>query len=74
MLYWHSPYINAVQFAELDFYDILGLSAMISRKVPHNRIRYKLAATGEGRRRLLRIPSIPLSCTDDGFIDTEMKW
>lgn len=67
MLYWHPPYINAVQLAELDFYDILGLSAMISRKVPNNRIRYKLAATGEGRRRLLRIPSVRLSCIDDGF-------
>jgi len=74
MLYSHPPYINAVQFAELDSYDILGVSAMISRKVPNTRIRYKLAATGEGPRRLLRIPSVRLSCIDDGFIDTEMKW
>jgi len=71
MLHWRPPHINGVQFAELDSYDIWGLSAMISRNVPNDRIRYILGATGEGRRRLRRVPSERLSCIDYVFIDSD---
>jgi len=69
MLHWRPPHINGVQFAELGSYDIRGLSAMISRNVPNDRIRYILGATGEGRRRLRRVPSERISCIDYVFID-----
>jgi len=42
VLHWGPPHINGVQFAELDSYDIRRLSAMISRNVPNDRIRYIL--------------------------------
>jgi len=71
MLHWPPPHINGVEFAELDSYDIRGLSAMISRNVPNDRIRYILGATGEGRRRLRRVASEPVSCIDYVFIDTD---
>ena len=48
MLHWRPPHINGVQFAKLDSYDIRGLSAMISRNAPNDRIPYILGATGEG--------------------------
>ena len=48
---------EGLEFAELDSYDIFGLSAMIYRCVPHHRVRYIIGATGEGRRRLLRAPN-----------------
>jgi len=48
MLHWRPPHVNGVQFATLDSYDIRGLSAIISRNGPNNRIRYILGATGEG--------------------------
>jgi len=48
MLHWRPPLVNGVQFVELDSYPIQGLSAMISRNVPNNRIWYILGATGEG--------------------------
>jgi len=70
MLHWRPSHINGVQFAELDSYDILGPSAMISRNVPDDRIRYILGATGEGRRRLRRVPSERVSCIDYVFIDS----
>ena len=70
MLHWRPPNINGVQFAELDSYDIRGLSSMISRNVPNDRIRYILDATGEGRRRLRRVPSERVSCIDYVFIDS----
>jgi len=71
MLHWRPPYINGVQFAELDSYDIRRLSAMISRNVSNDRIRYILGATGEGRRRLRRVPSEQVSCIDYVFIDSD---
>jgi len=71
MLHWRPPHINGVQFAELDSYDIQGLSAMISRNVPNDRIRYILGATGEGRRRLCRVPSERVSCIDYVFIESD---
>ena len=71
MLHWRPPHIKGVQFAELDSYDIRGLSAMISRNVPNDRIRYILGATGEGRRRLCRVPSEQVSCIDYVFIDSD---
>jgi len=71
MLHWRPPHINGVQCAELDSYDIRGLSAMISRNVPNDRIRYILGATGEGRRRLRRVPSEWVSCIDYVFIDSD---
>ena len=35
-LHWRPPNINGVQFAELDSYDIRGLSGIILRNVPNN--------------------------------------
>jgi len=71
MLHWRPPHINGVQFAELDCYDIRGQSAMISRNVRNDRIRYILGATGEGRRRLRRIPSERVHCIDYVFIESD---
>jgi len=71
MLHWRPPHINGVQFAELDSYNIRGLSAMISRNVPNERIRYILDATGGGRRRLRRVPSERVSCIDYVFIHSD---
>jgi len=71
MLHWRPPHINGVQFAELDSYDIRGLSAMISRTVPNDRIRYIPGATEEGRQRLRRVPSEQVSCFDYVFIDSD---
>jgi len=70
MLHWRPPHINGVQFAKLDSYDIRGLSAMISRNAPNDRIPYILGATGEGRRRLRRVPSERVCCIDNVFIDS----
>jgi len=44
---------------------------MISRNVPNDRIPYILGATGEGRRRLRRVPSEGVSCIDYVFIDSD---
>ena len=71
MLHWRPPHINGVQFAELDSYDIRGLSAMISRNEQNDRIRYILGATGEGRPRVPRVPSERVSCIDYVFIDSD---
>jgi len=70
MLHWRPCHINGVQLAELNSYEIRGLSAMISRNEPSDRIRYILGATGEGRGRLHRVPSERLSCIDYVFIDS----
>jgi len=61
LLHWRNPLINGVGFAELNAYDIRGLSAIISRTVPHNAIRYILDATGKGRKELCLHPAFPLS-------------
>jgi len=73
MLHLRPPHINGVQFSELDSCDMQGLSAMISRNVPNDRIRYILGATGEGRRRVRRVPSTRVSCIDYDFFDSDEK-
>ena len=70
-LHWRPPHINGVHFAEVDSYDIRGLSAMIHRTVPHHRIRYILGATGAGRSRLSRHGDNPLSSFDYVFIKND---
>jgi len=45
------------------------LSAIISRTVPHNMIRYILGATGEGRQQLRLHPGAQLSYIDYVFIE-----
>jgi len=71
LLHWRPPHVNGVVFAELDSYDILGMSAMIYRSVPHHRIHYILGATGEGRRRSRRSPMRELDSMDYVFIDSD---
>jgi len=71
LLHWRPPHVNGVVFAELDSYDIRSMSAMIHRSVPHQRIRYILGATGEGRRRLRRSPLQELDSIDYVFIDSD---
>jgi hypothetical protein len=70
-LHWRPPHVNGVAFAELDSYDIRGLSAMIYRSINHHRIRYILGATGEGRRRLRRVPGGVLNNIDYVFIESD---
>jgi len=71
LLHWRNPHINGVGFAELNAYDIRGLSAIILRTVPHNAIRYILGATGEGRKELCVHPTFPLSYINYVFIDND---
>ena len=71
LLHWHPPHIQGLEFAELDSYDIRGLSAIIYRCVPHHRIRYIIGATGEGRRRLRRHPNEPFSFIEYIFIESD---
>jgi len=68
-LNWHP--VNGVQFAELDSSDIRGLSAMITRSIRHETIRYILGAIGEGRRLLRDYPNKPLSWINNVFIDDD---
>jgi len=63
--------VNGVQFAELDSYDIRGLSAMITRSIRHETIWYILSATGKGRRLLQDYPNTPLSWINYVFIDDD---
>jgi len=63
--------VNGVQFAELDSYDIRGLSAMITRSVRHETIRYLIGATGEGRQLLQDYPNTPLSWINYVFINDD---
>jgi len=63
--------VNGVQFAELDSYDIFGLSAMITRSIRHETIGYILGATGEGSRLLRYYPNTPLSWINYVFIDDD---
>ena len=67
-LHWRSPHIHGVEFAELDSYDIRGLSAMIYRKIHHHRIRYIIGATSEGRAKLRTSPNDPLTFLESIFI------
>ena len=61
--------VTRVQFAELDSHDIRGLSAMITRSIRHETIRYILGATGEGRRLVREYPNTLLLWINDVFID-----
>ena len=70
-LHWRPPHIPGLEFAELDSYDILGVSAMIYKYVPHHRVRYIIGATGEGRRRVPRAPNRPLSFIEYIFIECD---
>jgi len=58
-----------VRFAKLNSSDIGGLSAIISRPLPHNMIHYILGATGEGRQELCLHPGSQLSYIDYVFIE-----
>ena len=71
LLHCRSPHIQGLDFAELDSYDIRGLSAMIYRCVPHHRIHYIIGATGEGCRRLCRYPNEPSSFIEYIFIESD---
>ena len=46
--YWYYPHINGVDFAELNSYEIGGLSSAILRCLPLDSIHYIFGATGEG--------------------------
>lgn len=70
-IHWRPPHIYGTQFAELDSYDIGGLSAMIRRCVSGTRFRYILGATGEGRRKLRESPGEPISSIDYVFINSD---
>jgi len=63
--------VNGVQFAELNSYNIRGLSALIARSIRHETIGNMLGATGElkGRRLLRGYPNRPLSWINYVFID-----
>ena len=69
--HWRPLHINSLPLAELDSYDIYGLSAMIYRTVPHRRIRYILSTTGAGRPKLSRHGDKLLSSWDYVFIQNE---
>jgi len=71
LLHWRPQNIHGAGFAELNFYDIHGLSAIIARTVPHNAIRYTLGATGEGRHQLRLHPAFQLSYIDYMFIEND---
>jgi len=60
--------VNRVQCAELNSYGISRLSAMITRPIRHETIRYIFAATGEGRRLLPDYRNTTLSWINYVFI------
>jgi len=68
-LNWHP--VNGLQFAELDSYDIRGLSAMITRSIRHETMCYILGATGEGRQLLWDYPNTPLFWINYIFIEDD---
>ncbi len=70
-LHWRPPHVVGVEWAELDSYDIRGLSAMIYDTVPHRRIRYIIGTTGEGRKKLRRYPNDPLTLFEYIFIEND---
>ena len=57
--------------AELNSYDIRGLSSPILRCVPADRIRYILGTTGEGRHELREDPTHALHYSNLIFIHTD---
>ena len=56
LLHWRTPHINGVGFAQLNAYDIRGLSAIILRTVPHNAIRYILGRLVKAAKSCVFIP------------------
>jgi len=60
-----------VDFAELNSYDIGGLSSAILRCVPSDSIRYIFDATGKGRRELREDPTHALHYSNYIFIQTD---
>jgi len=60
-LHWCSPDIHGVEFAELDSYDIRGLSAMLYSKIHQRRICYIIGATSKARAKLRTSPNDPLT-------------
>ena len=70
-LHWRLPHVNGIRFAELDSYDIGGLSVMIQRTIQETRIRYILGATGEGCQQLRRSPMLPISWVEYVLIDSD---
>jgi len=71
LLHSRLPHVNGVVFAELDCYDIRGMSAMIYRSLAHHRMRYILGAKGEGGRRLRRTPMRELDSMDYVFLHSD---
>jgi len=71
LLHWRPQNIHGVGFAELNSYNIHGLSAIIARTVPHNAIRYILGATDEGRHQLRLHPAFQLSYINYMFIEND---
>ena len=71
LLHCRNPRIHGVDFAELNAYVIRGLSAIISRTVPHNAICYILGASGEGRKELGLHSGFPLSYIHYVFIENK---
>jgi len=63
--------VNGVQFVELDSYDIHALSAIITRSIGHETIRFILGATNKERRLLEDYPNTPLSWINYVFIDSD---
>jgi len=60
-----------VDFAELNSYDIGGLSSAILRCLPSDSIRYIFGATGEGRRELGEDPTHALHYSNYIFIQSD---
>jgi len=60
-----------VDFAELNSYEIGGLSLAILRCVPSDSIRYIFCATGEGRRELREDPTHALHDSNYMFIQSD---
>lgn len=60
-----------MDFAELNSYDIGGLSSAILRCVPSDSIRYIFGATGEGRRELREDPTHALHYSNYIFIQSD---
>ena len=71
LLHWRPQNIHGVGFAELNSYNIYGLSAIIARTVPYNAIRYILGPTGEGRHRLCLHPAFQVSYIDYMLIEND---
>jgi len=71
LLQWRPQNIHVVGFAELNSYDIRGLSAIIVRTVPQNAVRYIIGVTGDGRQQLGMHPGFQLSNIDYVFIRSD---